>query len=150
MFSWCDHRQKQRHPSLKPKVNVLGHRVTAGKLANSDGRFPLIEFLAVNAHTTEVGSGLSFAQKLASLPSAPTSIPEGCNQPMFGFHITTYAGRARQDNTFRRSWAKFYADNRLRTISGLIEEAQVLMISSAIGLRRRLPLCCRNYSGMIT
>jgi protein-ribulosamine 3-kinase len=92
-----------------------------GKLANSDGHFLLTEFLDVNAHTTEVGSGLSFAQKLALLHSAPTSIPEGCNQPMFGFHITTYAGRTRQDNTLRRSWAKFYADNHLRTISRLIE-----------------------------
>ena len=43
---------------------------------------------------------------------------------MFGFHITTYAGRTGQDNTFRRSWAKFYADNCLRTISRLIEEAR--------------------------
>lgn len=42
---------------------------------------------------------------------------------MFGFHITTYTGRARQDNTFHRSWAKFYANNRLHTISRLIEEA---------------------------
>ena len=42
---------------------------------------------------------------------------------MFRFHITTYAGRTRQDNTFRRSRAKFYADNRLRTILRLIEEA---------------------------
>ncbi|OCK97391.1 uncharacterized protein K441DRAFT_546624, partial [Cenococcum geophilum 1.58] len=94
-----------------------------GKLANSDGHFLLTEFLDVNAHTTEVGSGLSFAQKLALLHSAPTSIPEGCNQLMPGFHITTYTGRARQGNTFRRSWAKFYTDNRLRAISRLIEEA---------------------------
>lgn len=42
---------------------------------------------------------------------------------MPGFHITTYTGRARQGNTFRRSWAKFYTDNRLRAISRLIEEA---------------------------
>jgi hypothetical protein len=62
---------------LKTEVNVSGHRVTAGKLANSDGHFLLTEFLDVNAHTTEVGSGLSFAQKLAFLHSAPTSIPEG-------------------------------------------------------------------------
>jgi Fructosamine kinase len=48
---------------------------------------------------------------------------EGHDQAMFGFSITTYAGRTKQDNTFRRSWAKFYAENRLRTISKLIEQA---------------------------
>jgi fructosamine-3-kinase len=31
--------------------------------------------------------------------------------------------RTEQDNTFRRSWAKFYAENRLRTISKLTEQA---------------------------
>ena len=42
---------------------------------------------------------------------------------MFGFGLATYAGRTRQENAYRHSWAKFYADNRLRTISRLIEEA---------------------------
>jgi protein-ribulosamine 3-kinase len=94
-----------------------------GKLSLSSNYFLLTEFLDVNAQTSEMGSGLSFAQKLAKLHSAPVPTPEGHNQVMFGFPITTYAGRTKQDNTFRRSWAKFYAENRLRTISKLIEQA---------------------------
>lgn len=94
-----------------------------GKLSLSSNHFLLTEFLDVNEQTSEMGSGLSFAQKLAKLHTAPVPTPEGHNQAMFGFPITTYAGRTKQDNTFRRSWAKFYAENRLRTISKLIEQA---------------------------
>jgi len=94
-----------------------------GKLQESPNHFLVTEFVDVNAQTSEKGSGLSFAQKLAALHGAPVPPPDGSNQAMFGFPNTTYAGRTRQDNTFRRSWAKFYADNQLRTISKLIEQA---------------------------
>lgn len=93
-----------------------------GKSVESPNHFLRTEFLDVNAQTREKGSGLSFTQKPAALHSAPVPPPDGSNQAMFGFPITTSAGRTRQDDTFRRSWAKLYADNRLRTISNLIEQ----------------------------
>ena len=52
---------KAAAPIPKNGGECPGHRVTAGKLANPDGHFLLTEFLDVNAHTTEMGSGLSFA-----------------------------------------------------------------------------------------
>ena len=35
---------------------------------------------------------------------------------MYGFPVTTCCGDTPQDNTFKRSWADFYANNRLRFI----------------------------------
>lgn len=35
---------------------------------------------------------------------------------MFGFPVPTCCGSTVQENSFRESWADFYADNRLRTI----------------------------------
>jgi fructosamine-3-kinase len=92
-------------------------------LANSDAHFLLTEFLDVNARTNDPGSGLSFAQKLAALHKESTPIPEGSSRPIFGFPITTYAGRTKQDNTFRNSWAEFYVENRLHVIFRSIEES---------------------------
>ena len=94
-----------------------------GRLRWSHKHFLLIEFLDVNDHTSVEGSGLTFAQKLAMLHKSSPPVPAGHDQPMFGFPVVTYAGRIKQDNTFRHSWAKFYADNRLRTIIQRIEEA---------------------------
>jgi hypothetical protein len=62
-----------------------------GKLSLSSNYILLTEFLNVNAQTSEMGSGLSFAQKLAKVHSAPVPTPEGHNQAMFWFPITTYA-----------------------------------------------------------
>ncbi|KAL1903380.1 hypothetical protein Sste5346_000006 [Sporothrix stenoceras] len=62
------------------------------------------------------GSGRSFAAKLAELHTqcpTNTSAPEG--KP-FGFPVTTCCGSTEQDNTWKASWAEFYADNRLRHI----------------------------------
>jgi fructosamine-3-kinase len=87
------------------------------------GHFLLTEFIDINAQSQETGSGLSFAQKLVALQSGPVPPPGGHEQAMSGFPITTYAERTRQDYSFRRSWAKFDAENRLRTISRLIEQA---------------------------
>ena len=62
------------------------------------------------------GSGESLARKLAHLHTTPAPIPEGFDQPMFGFPATTCCGSTPQDNSWRASWADFYADNRLRAI----------------------------------
>lgn len=56
------------------------------------------------------------AQKLAKLHSTPAPIPEGYIKPQFGFPVTTCCGDTPQDNSYKDSWADFFANNRLRFI----------------------------------
>ena len=49
--------------------------------------------------------------------TTPAPIPEGHDKPMFGFPVPTCCGATEQDNSWRESWAEFYADNRLRHIA---------------------------------
>jgi protein-ribulosamine 3-kinase len=41
---------------------------------------------------------------------------------MFGFSVTTCCGNTQQDNSYKKSWAEFYADNRLRHIVKVAEK----------------------------
>ena len=41
---------------------------------------------------------------------------------MFGFPVTTCCGETEQDNSYKSSWAEFYAENRLRHILRKAEE----------------------------
>lgn len=59
---------------------------------------------------------MSLAAKLAKLHTTPAPIPEGYSKPMFGFPVTTCCGDTPQDNSYKESWADFYANNRLRFI----------------------------------
>lgn len=59
---------------------------------------------------------MTLAQKLAKLHTSPAPAPEGFSKPMFGFPVTTCCGDTPQDNSFKESWADFYANNRLRFI----------------------------------
>ncbi|KAL1955009.1 hypothetical protein VTO42DRAFT_362 [Malbranchea cinnamomea] len=76
-------------------------------------------------------AGKSLARRLAKLhstpaPLPPTQIGEGVvnvreeggdeNTPQYGFPVPTFCGDVRQPNQFRRSWADFYANQRLRTL----------------------------------
>ncbi|KAG5917637.1 hypothetical protein E4U42_007170 [Claviceps africana] len=63
-------------------------------------------------------SGASLAAKLAKLHTTPAPIPEGHSTPMFGFPVPTCCGETAQDNTWKASWADFYAENRL---GGILE-----------------------------
>lgn len=106
-------------PSICPFT--LGH----GKFANSTDHFLLMEFIdAVNRGEggSSTGSGLSLAQKLAKLHTTAAPIPPGHSQRMFGWTMPTYCGSTRQNNTFRASWPKFYAENRLLHVLQLIDE----------------------------
>ncbi|KAL6712698.1 hypothetical protein ACN47E_000575 [Coniothyrium glycines] len=58
----------------------------------------------------------SLAAKLALLHSRPAPIPDGYDKPMFGFPVTTCCGDTAQVNSYKESWAEFYAENRLRAI----------------------------------
>lgn len=43
------------------------------------------------------------------------------DKPQFGFPVPTFCGDVKQPNRFRRSWADFYANERLRTV---LEESE--------------------------
>jgi protein-ribulosamine 3-kinase len=94
-----------------------------GKLTEGTGSFLATDFLNLSAtSSSSKGSGLSLAQKLAKLHSTPAAIPEGYDKPMFGFPVPTCCGDTRQDNSYKESWAEFYAENRLRGILRSAEE----------------------------
>ncbi|KAE9372218.1 hypothetical protein N431DRAFT_439329 [Stipitochalara longipes BDJ] len=103
-------------PSLCPKSYANG------KLSDGAGAFLATDFLNLSVHSSSGSrSGLSLAEKLAKLHSTPAPIPDGCEKPMFGFPISTCCGDTQQDNSFKSSWAEFYADNRLR---GILKSAE--------------------------
>jgi protein-ribulosamine 3-kinase len=52
----------------------------------------------------------------ASSPRHKHRSPDGYDKPQFGFPVTTCCGDTPQDNSYKSSWAEFYAENRLRFI----------------------------------
>ena len=112
--------QTGEHASL----NAIHHAVpnfcpkshAHGPMSSSAGKFFLAtDFLDLGS-STPGGSGLSLAAKLATLHTTPAPTPEGHDQPMFGFPVPTCCGETAQDNSWKASWADFYANNRLRSI----------------------------------
>jgi protein-ribulosamine 3-kinase len=100
-------------PTLTP------YSLGCGKYANGPRYFLLVEWVDMLSREdtpAEGGSGLSLPQKLAKLHSTPAKAPVGHHNPMFGWHRSTYCGSTKQTNTFRASWAKFYAENRLLAV----------------------------------
>jgi len=95
-----------------------------GKFKNSDGSFLIMEYIDTDCvESRNPGSGLSFAQKLAKLHTASAPVPFGHHHPMFGWPESTYCGSTRQTNTYRASWPKFYAENRLLAVLQAIDDA---------------------------
>ncbi|KAI9766148.1 MAG: hypothetical protein M1840_006715 [Geoglossum simile] len=92
-----------------------------GQLSNSTGHFLLTEFLDIR-NRIPGNTSLSLAQKLAKLHTTPAPAPGDHSTPMFGFPVTTFCGSTPQDNTFRASWAEFFAENRLGGIARAIEK----------------------------
>jgi fructosamine-3-kinase len=64
----------------------------------------------------------SLAAKLAKLHTTPAPTPDGYDKPQFGFPTTTCCGDTPQDNSYKESWADFFAENRLRFIMRYAEE----------------------------
>lgn len=102
-------------PSLCPQSFAWG------KL-DKGGYFLATEFLELGGGlsrtrgSSKAGSGLTLAQKMGKLHSTPAPIPEGYDKPMFGFPVKTCCGDTPQTNTFKESWADFFAENRLMMI----------------------------------
>lgn len=86
-----------------------------GPMQQSNKYFLATDFLQLG-YSDSNGSGISLAAKLAKLHTTPAPIPEGFDSPMFGFPVATCCGDTEQDNSWKSSWAEFYADNRLRYI----------------------------------
>jgi fructosamine-3-kinase len=81
------------------------------------------EFLHLTGRSSSKSSKApSLAVKLAKLHTTPAPIPEGYDTPLFGFPVTTCCGDTPQDNSYKESWADFYAENRLRFIIRLAEQ----------------------------
>lgn len=77
----------------------------------------MTDFLHLTSRAASKSSkAQSLAQKLAKLHTTPAPVPDGYSKPFFGFPVTTCCGDTPQDNSFKESWAEFYAENRLRFI----------------------------------
>jgi fructosamine-3-kinase len=81
------------------------------------------DFLHLTSRSsTKSSKASSLASKLAKLHTTPAPVPEGCDKPQFGFPATTCCGDTPQDNSYKESWAEFYAENRLLFIMRFAEE----------------------------
>jgi protein-ribulosamine 3-kinase len=97
-------------PTLCPQS--YGH----GKLADSPStHFLVTDFVDLSSRFSSASStsAPSLAAKLAKLHTTPAPPPPGESSPKFGFPVTTCCGNTPQDNSFKSSWADFYAENRL-------------------------------------
>ncbi|KAL7932353.1 Ketosamine-3-kinase [Trichoderma chlorosporum] len=92
-----------------------------GPMQHSNKYFLATDFLNLG-YAESKGSGVSLAAKLAKLHTTPAPVPDGFDEPVFGFPVPTCCGDTEQDNSWRPSWAGFYAENRLRFIMRRIVE----------------------------
>ncbi|KAH8892485.1 Ketosamine-3-kinase [Thozetella sp. PMI_491] len=89
---------------------------TFGSMKSSPSKtFMVTDFLDLRSSAAG-GSGQSLAAKLAKMHTTPAPIPDGYDKPMFGFPVATCCGATEQENSWKESWADFYANNRLRGI----------------------------------
>src|SRR5262249_20662907 len=107
--------------------------VAWGRIDDEDGEgkgrwFLATEFLQLGGSGK---AGKSLARKLAKLHLTPAPAPAAAGpnnnmgdlrdedkdgRPLFGFPVPTFCGDVKQPNRFRRSWADFYANQRLMTV----------------------------------
>lgn len=100
-------------PSLCPKS------LSWGELDDGGGYFLCTEFIELGVRSASLRSSDSLATKLAKLHTTP--VPQEYQGKGFGFPVKTCCGSTVQDNTFKQSWAEFFAHNRLMNI---LEQAE--------------------------
>lgn len=127
-------------PSLCPRA--YGHGQFISQPSTS---FLVTDFLKITSRSAPKSSAPSLAAMLAKLHTTPAPIPDGYNRTMFGFPVTTCCGDTPQDNSFKSSWAEFYANNRLRfilrrseTANGLDQQLHALVEKTASKVVPRL------------
>ncbi|KAF1964313.1 Ketosamine-3-kinase [Bimuria novae-zelandiae CBS 107.79] len=127
-------------PSLCPQS--YGHGRFSAQPSTS---FLVTDFLNLTSRSASKSSAPSLAAKLAKLHTTPAPTPDGYEKPMFGFPVTTCCGDTPQDNSFKSSWADFYANNRLRFIlrraeksNGIDKEMHALVETTAAKVVSRL------------
>jgi fructosamine-3-kinase len=86
---------------------------------NEKSYFLATEFLDLGARGKK---GESLAQRLGKLHSTPAPKDPETGKRRFGFPVPTFCGDTRQANRWAKSWADFYANERLLTILGTSEE----------------------------
>ncbi|KAF2436674.1 Ketosamine-3-kinase [Tothia fuscella] len=100
--------------------NLCPKSFGCGKFESSTSTYFLVtDFLNLSGRSSASSSGKkvpTLAEKLAQLHTQAAPIPNGYTKAQFGFPVTTCCGDTPQDNTYRESWADFYANNRLRFI----------------------------------
>ena len=116
------------HASLNAIHNVVPSLCPAslafGALDNSPlSYFLLTDFLDATVSSSgqaTKGSGLNLAQKLAQLHTTPAPLPkEQVAKYGFGVYpggLVTCCGSTPQDNSYKESWASFFAENRLLAV----------------------------------
>ncbi|CAK7270926.1 hypothetical protein SEPCBS119000_004338 [Sporothrix epigloea] len=86
-----------------------------GALQDQENKFYLAtDFLELGRGGTP--SGRSLAAKLAEMHTRDMTAAAPDPEKPFGFPVATCCGETEQDNSWKASWAEFYADNRLRHI----------------------------------
>jgi protein-ribulosamine 3-kinase len=109
-------------PSLCPQA--FGHGQFEEKPRTS---FLVTDFLHLKPRSAPKSTkAQSLAAKLAILHTTPAPVPGGRDKPVFGFPVTTCCGDTPQDNSYKTSWADFYAENRLRFVLRRAEKANGL------------------------
>ena len=119
--------RKGEHASLNAlhdaEPTLCPRSLLNGLLTDGTGSYLVTEFLDMNPSTTAKGSGQPLAAKLAKVHTTPAPVPEGYESRMFGFPVPTCCGSTEQPNSYKKSWAEFYADNRLRAILSASERS---------------------------
>ena len=93
-------------------------------MAQASKSFLVTDFLHLTPRSASKSSkAQSLAAKLAKLHTTSAPIPDGYDKPMFGFPVTTCCGDTPQDNSYKESWADFYAENRLMFIVRFAEQS---------------------------
>ncbi|KAK2787205.1 hypothetical protein FQN52_007294 [Onygenales sp. PD_12] len=108
-------------PTLVPQPHGWGTLTTSPST-----HFLVVDYLDSSSSSSSSSSNPtphSLASKLATLHTTPTPTPPSHPRPVFGFPLPTCCGDTPQENSYKASWADFFATNRLSFILRRAEDA---------------------------